>query len=83
MNKQKDYAQHTSNQSDATPSQSTDKGMAKHGQAWPSNRDQERNQSDEARPPGAFDNKRERNQLAVYNIHPHYNEKRNKSTGNI
>jgi len=57
--------------------------MAKHGQAWPSNRDQERNQSDEARPPGAFDNKRERNQLAVYNIHPHYNEKRNKSTGNI
>jgi len=26
---------------------------------WPSNRDQERNQSDKARPPGAFDNSSE------------------------
>jgi len=26
---------------------------------WPSNRDLERNQSDEARPPGAFDSRRE------------------------
>jgi len=29
MNKQNNYTQHTSNQSDATRSQSTDKGMAK------------------------------------------------------
>jgi len=34
---------------------------------WPSNRDQERNQSDEAKPPSALDNKREINQLATYN----------------
>jgi len=33
MNKQKDDTQHTSTQSDATRSQSTDKGMAKHGQS--------------------------------------------------
>ena len=67
MNKQKYYTQDTSNPSDATRSQSTDKGMA-------SNRDQKRNQSDKARPPGAFDNWRETNQLETYNIHPHYND---------
>jgi len=76
MNKQKDYTQHTSHQSDATR-------ISQQTKEWPSNKDQERNQFDEARPPGAFDDKREINQLATYDIHPHYNEKRNKSTGNI
>ena len=41
---------------------------------WPSNGEQARNQSDEARPPDAFDNRRETNGLTTYNIHPYYND---------